>query len=889
MADSTANIKVEIDTDEAQKSLDQLYETQKRLIDEMKGVDEGSETYTDLAKTLGDTNKQIGGMERNIKSQTVGLNEMDDVAGAASRTVTNLGLAETKLGKVVNTVADTIGNLKNTTDAYKRAQEAANVAVNAGTGALKGMDKVAKRNVIMIAIAGALLLVTKLVEKINSAKKEGLTLEDQLDLIGKRYERVGGILSKIGVNEIVLLSVEQRRLNEEIELTRTHYVNMMNKGEEVTEKMWGDLEALEQKEKDMTVQIKYMNERLADANDLLEKQAKIDNSLAENQKEITTAQKQLEIEKERNGVTQKSIDLEHKIYDLSLNEITLQEEKLSNEEQALDTELKRFKEHINSAEGVSKAEKETSIANKEKEISLQKQNLENQRLTLETQKQLNILEQQVQQIRLVKQAAQQYANFMISVSEKTAGYNAKNIKDYRQMGDFYDFQNDVLKRSSEEIQKTISQMSEKTDSPSVNQFFKNYEALLKTWDEIDKGEAGRKVGEGEKKEIEDRLKLYQGIFDTYSQQVENLLTHLETNVNNTLQATQNANDALITLYRNNLGSEADYAGQAEQFNKNMEQITKVREMLKNEAAGGSLSKEDIGWLNDNDLKNLYNSYKAAGDAGIQLLDDYMDRLVDMQVDLNDAGAAAIVDMSQATMEFMSNAIIIGTANLGEYLESQLEAIDDLQQQEEVALNSEYVRLLRINDVRRQAGLDEIDIETWKHKKLLDIQNKYDQQRKLAQRDMYMTMLQQGNDFVQNMNSVFADLFEENKDVQKATIVVSTLANSALAFGSTFAQAAGGLAAKAAQAAAAAAAVLASGIASYRKVGSANQSTTLEGAGAGAGVGPSVRTGSSSVSSTILERQIRPMNVRSSTDTVLVLSDVEYKQRQQKNVNKITVV
>ena len=887
MADSVANIKVEIDTDEAQKNLNQLYETQKKLIGEMSHVDEGSDAYNDLAKTLGDTNKQIGGMERNIKSQAVGLNEMDDVAGAASRTVTNLGLAETKLGKVVNTVADTIGNLKNTTDAYKRAQEAANMAVNAGTGALKGMNKVAKKNVIMIALAGALLLATKLVEKINSAKKEGLTLEDQLDSIGKRYERVGGILSKIGVSEVVMINLQLQQLHDKYQLISDQYYELLKKGDEGATKLRNDMDEMTLQINGLKEQIKYMNEDIADTNDLLEKQAKIDKDLAKNQKEITAKQKQLEIEKERNGVTQKSIDLEHEIYELSEKEITLQKDKLDNEEKALDTELNRYKERFGSMNTISKEAKELAISNKEKEISIRKQAIENQRITLESQRQLNILNRQLEQIQLVKQAAKQYADYMNGVSEKTAGYNARNVTDFRQMGDFYKFQNDVLKRSSEEVQKTLSLMTKKAGSSSVTEFLAKYDDLLVKMDKINKGEIN--VSDDAKKKIEDEIKLYQEIFGNYTQRVETHLTTLENHVNNTIQATQSAGDALLILHENNLAGEAEYTSQAEQFNKNIEQIIKVRGMLNKEV----LSDEDIGWLNDTGMKNFYDSYKAVGDNGIRALDEYMGKLIDMQGGLNNAMAEANVNMTQATLEFMSDSIMVGTATLSEYKKKQTEAIDAMQEQEMVAFESKIPHIQEIlkktNEERRKAGLDEIDIENWITDEKLKIQDKYDKKRTLANRDVNMLMLQQGVDFVQNMNSVFADLFEENKDVQKASIVIGTLANSALAFGSTFAQAAGGLAAKAAQAAAAAAAVIASGIASYRKVGSANQSTTLEGAGTGAGTGPSVRTGSSSVSSTILERQIRPMNVRSSTDTVLVLSDVEYKQRQQKNVNKITVV
>ena len=887
MAEQVSQIKVEIDTEEAQAKLNQLYETQAKLVGEMSKVEEGSEAYKGLGDSLEETNRQIGSIESNISKQKMGLNELDDVTNAASISVTNLGLAETTLGKVINSVADMVGKIKTATNAYTRAQEAANMAVNSGTKATKGLNTAMKGNILISVITLALPLILKLVDKLKETGKETLTLADRIDMLNTRYERLQNILSKLGAGEITTLVVEQRGLNDEIEATRTEYVNMMNKGEEVTEKMWKDLEILEGKYEDLRLQIKYLNEDQERTNKVLEEQADLDKRISQNTNALNTAKARLEIEKERNGYSERYFDILEDTERLEEEGYGLQEKSLDNKKKAIDDEFVAYQDRINASKGLTGEEKQQAIANRAKTAELEKQAIDNQKITLESQKQLNILDRQLKQIQLVKQAAQQYANFMISVSEKTAEYNSRNIGDYRQMGDFYTFQNDVLRRSEEEIQKTMSLMSGSTNSKTVSQFLKNYEALLKTWEEIDSGKTDRKVGKEEKKEIEERIKLYQGIFETYSQQVKDLLTHLEANVNNTLQATQSANDALITLYRNNLADEADYGGQSEQFNKNIEKIMKVREMLKKEATGGSLSTEEIGWLDDNGLKSLHDSYKAAGDAGIQLLDDYTNRIMNMQFELHDACAAAIVDMSQATVEFMSNAVIIGTANLSEYLESQLNAIDDLQNQEEVALDSEYDRLVKINDARRQAGLKEIDVETWKQEKLLEIQNKYDQQRKLTQRDMYMTMLQQGNDFVQNMSSVFADLYDGNKDVQKATIVVSTFANAAMAFGSTFAQSPGGFAAKAIQAAAASAAVLASGRKAWLQVDSANKEATLSGGGGTSSAAP--QTGTSAVSSTIIERQIQPVRTTSSNETVLVLSDVEAKQRQQQNVNRVSVI
>ena len=883
MAEQVSQIKVEIVTTEAQAKLNQLYETQAKLVGEMSKVEEGSEAYKGLGDSLGETNKQIGSIESNIGKQKMGLNELDDVTNAASISVTNLGLAETTLGKVINGVADMVGKTKTATDAYTKAQQAANVAINSGTKATKGLNTAMKANIVIAVITLAVSVISKLVDKIKEAGKETLTLADRIDMINSRYDRLQNILSKLGVNEIVLLSVEQRRLNEEIELTRTSYVNMMNKGEEVTEKMWHDLEALEQKGKDMTVQIKYMNERLADTNDLLEKQVKIDNSLAKNQKEITTAQKRLEIEKERNGVTQKSIDLEHKIYDLSMNEISLQKEKLGNEKQALDTELKRFKEHINSAEGLTKAEKATSIANKEKEISLQKQTLENQKITLESQKQLNILNRQLEQIRLVKQAAKQYNDYMVNLSEKQAGYRAQNVTDFRQMKDFYTLQGDALKITTDEIQKVLGDMGKKTNSPTSKAFFTNFDKLLKQMEQINNGTADEALM-GMRDEIEKRLKIYQGVFGTYSQEISELIIRLENNVNTSLQAQQSASDSLLLMASAGVKPEdAGYNDQLVQMEKNLDAFLDFRKMLNKERK--DLTKDEEAFLDQYNLGNFFDAIKAAGDAGIQLVDNYINNLDDIRENLYTSLSDINVGMAQATLEFMSDSIMAGTASLDEYKKAQTDVIDAMQERERAALFQTFQQLEKKNEERRKAGLEEIDFTEWLNGKLLEIDEKYNQKRTLANRDVNMLMLQQGVDFVQNMNSVFADLFEENKDVQKATIVVSTLANSALAFGSTFAQAAGGLAAKAAQAAAAAAAVIASGIASYRKVGSANQSTTLSGGGSSA----APQTGTSAVSSTILERQIRPVRTTSSTETVLVLSDVEAKQRMQQNVNKVSVI
>ena len=238
----------------------------------------------------------------------------------------------------------------------------------------------------------------------------------------------------------------------------------------------------------------------------------------------------------------------------------------------------------------------------------------------------------------------------------------------------------------------------------------------------------------------------------------------------------------------------------------------------------------------------------------------------------------ILESNRATVDYFARAMMVGQASYKEYVE----AYDNLlYKQADKAKTGIDLQA----DTMKKAGVDEIKIAEWVKKEKEKIDKDYEVNRKQLHQQVNLEILSQGVEFVNNMSSTFADLYDGNKEVQKATIVVSTFANAAMAFGSTLANSPGGFAIKAVQAAAASAAVLASGIKAYRQVDSANKGTTLSGGGSSA----APQTGTSAVSSTILERQIRPVRTTSSTETVLVLSDVEVKQRQQQNVNKVSVI
>ena len=235
-------------------------------------------------------------------------------------------------------------------------------------------------------------------------------------------------------------------------------------------------------------------------------------------------------------------------------------------------------------------------------------------------------------------------------------------------------------------------------------------------------------------------------------------------------------------------------------------------------------------------------------------------------------------IKQATVDYLAGAMTVGLAGYKEYIKSYDDYLSVWEANKKKALTRQV-------EEKRAAGIEEVEIVKWVADEEARIEREREVKSKQFQQQVNLERLQVATNFVSDMSSTFAELYDDDKEVQKATIVVSTIANSAMAFGSTFANTKGEIWAKAAMATAASAAVLASGVKAYRQVDSANKGTQLSGGGSSS----AIQTGTSAVSSTIIERQIRPVRTASSSETVLVLSDVEAKQRQQQNVNKVSVI
>lgn len=883
MAEQVSQIKVEIDTEEAQAKLNQLYETQAKLVGEMSKVEEGSEAYKGLGDSLGETNKQIGSIESNIGKQKMGLNELDDVTNAASLSVTNLGLAETTLGKVINSVADMVGKVKTATDAYTKAQQAANVAVNSGTKATKGLNTAMKANIFIAVLTMALPLISKLVDKIKGVGKETLTLADRLDMINARYERLQNILSKLGASEITALAVEQRRLNEEIKATEREYDRMRFEGEAVTEKQLRDLEQQKKSIKDIKQQIKYLNEDQERTNKLLKEQADLDKRISQNTNALSTAQARLEIEKERNGYSEKYFGILEDTERLEEEGYRLQEESLDDKKKAIDDEFAAYQKRVNEAEYLTDTEKEKEITIRAQTVELEKQAIANQKITIGMNRQLSNLIKQKALISEMKQLEETNLRLTIQMNESSTRVYASNVSNIDDMYALYYNQNGqmaLFRKGMVEWEETMKKTTgiKTVGKDAVDEFFKE-------WNKIQ--ESDKKVLE-EEPEVYNKYKQYSELAAQYASNMNQLITDLGSNMATTTEAQMKAMGAMFQFYV--AGSEDATWDQYAVFLKDIKGLRALYKVLENEDKGvksdaATLADFTVFLNKDGDeaaqkaAMDFYETLEKAGKGGLQLLWNYITTLNDGRIEVYKQIDEYIIESNQQMVDYFARAMMVGLAGYKEYVG----AYDKLlSAQADQARTNIYLQA----DTMKKAGVNEITIAKWVATEKEKIDNEYNVKRKQLHQQVNLEILSQGVEFVNNMSSAFADLYDGNKEVQKATIVVSTFANAAMAFGSTFAQSPGGFATKAVQAAAASAAVLASGIKAYRQVDSANKGTTLSGGG-GSSAAP--QTGTSAVSSTILERQIRPVRTTSSTETVLVLSDVEAKQRQQQNVNKVSVI
>ena len=238
--------------------------------------------------------------------------------------------------------------------------------------------------------------------------------------------------------------MEQRKLNDEIKLTEEEFFRMRSEGELVTEKQLKDLDTLKNKYKDIQQQIKYLNEDQARTNKVLEEQTDLDKRISQNTNALNTAKERLEIEKERNGYSDKYFDILKKTERLEEEGYRLQEEALDNKKRAIDDEFAVYQKRINESKGMTDEEKKQEIAIRAKSVELEKQMIDNQKIAVDTERQLLALTKQKALISEMKQLEEENLRLTIQMNESSTRAYASNVRNLDDMGALYHNQNDQM-------------------------------------------------------------------------------------------------------------------------------------------------------------------------------------------------------------------------------------------------------------------------------------------------------------------------------------------------------------------------------------------------------------------------------------------------------------
>lgn len=290
---------------------------------------------------------------------------------------------------------------------------------------------------------------------------------------------------------------------------------------------------------------------------------------------------------------------------------------------------------------------------------------------------------------------------------------------------------------------------------------------------------------------------------------------------------------------------------------------------------------------------FFNLLESAGVQAETFLTKLSEELSEKIREIENASAEATRLAIESEVEFMERYSDVGELTLTKYYDyrQQLAFQDKKSREREV---DDQVELMR------KAGVEETAIAEFVKQSKLQIDREYAAESESITRESMRTKEEIAasvagnlNTITENMFSLEGDMsdenFERNKKLQGATLIASTYANAAQAFGSTYAQAPGGVAAKTIQAGIASAAVLASGIQAYNKLMATTKDTASisdYNSAQGQSFSP-VETGTSSVVNTLVGGRYN--RYQQDIQPVLVVDEVTFKQQQQSNLRKIATI
>lgn len=487
-----------------------------------------------------------------------------------------------------------------------------------------------------------------------------------------------------------------------------------------------------------------------------------------------------------------------------------------------------------------------------------------------TQKTTEELKKQVDIIKQVQSALEQYNQNLIDKQHQANEYWANAVtgqivgksgsKNITILDQFYDKQNKILRDLTQQysdFNDEIRDLNLGTESLPVNDiesFLTHYEKMLE----------GIRAGVIDVSQYPDAISDRMELFKKVTSYISSYTSNIATNIRISTIAAQNSMDNMINAYT----GRSDEFTHIDKFFESEEQNLRTMQATLKQLIGG----EEV----EGAITDIVNAFKPLGERGIRLLESYikdrmnmMNRFVEDYNNKNIQAAQELVDFYQTT-----------NASLDSIHSAKMNLLELEKRKEED--NIGYIAAEKL-----KAGYSQIEIDKWVADEQSKIDETYAAKRKSLWFETYNSYASIASSAVASVSSILNDSFEDNKGIQIATTVATTTANAAQTFGSVFAQAPGGVVAKAAQAALASGAVIASGVKAIKDIKKTTKnSSSISNSSSSSSVSGSSRD---TVSSQLIYNRVSPGAGEEKYTSVLVVDEVTAKQKQIANSDRVRVM
>ena len=761
----------------------------------------------------------------------------------------------------------------------------------------------------------------------NQIKLMGLLGKNQSEITQKQIDQLDEVNRRIKLNQDSMKSMWKeldygetkgfslsKVIDKYLKGDVTLYEQLGDKAKELVDKYAEQAKQLDKNEKylkgelELQKQINLITEEGIEAQRVLDKE--LYNTGNKYDKQIQKLNNQLdkqtainELEEEKNGYAtnylenlQKQFDIENRISDLELAR--------SNEEiEAYDKKLKSIEKQIVDAEKLGLVEQKEKLLAEKRNVLEQKRNIEINKSIILTQKSLRQTQMEAEVYRSMIDNVKTFNDLFLQSRERLLGFMDANsfdkvslteyLNEYKKLFDNINTIYDEFKLNTTDLFNKLKKLYEIDTDNIYYAYVKASEAIQEVNSGIDKD--GKELTKERKAELIDFISSANNAMQEYFQINDNISNKLE---DRALKMMSTIKDKFEGLFGNKEFSREllnSFEKPLIYFRNELESTIKYYEVLQKPI---SLPVEEydefndhIKYVNEEILQYLKDGKKIALKTISSLLDSIDKEIADFNITRKESE----LNYWQGVVDDMYKYQSVLGGQLW-----QFEAME-----EKIAWQTKEYKLTLLSqesEAMRKAGFSEIEIEQHIADEKKIIENNYLKDKLLLNQKYKQEYLNIASDLTGNLQTISENAFqlndemskedfERHKKIQGATLIASTYSQAAQAFGSTFAQAPGGVASKTIQAGIASAAVMASGIAAYNRLMETTQNSTMDASSTNniSASTTAVETGTSSVARTLVGGRYETYAREGGTQTVLVVDEVEYKMLQQQNIRKVSVI